>query len=270
MRLRKAQSTDVQRQKESVQLRDQALQGIRNLILDSQDSSLRDGALTSERNIAEQLGISRTPVREALAVLEQLGVLNQVPQVGIQVRQISLDEAVDVLRIRGGMETAAVERIADNTHTNQATVADLESVIQDMERLQNDVHRFMKADTSFHCSIVRCGGLGSRVGIIQSLRDLIHLHRLQQHALTSRPEMADIVSEHANIVKALRGGGEAAVKAVDEHLASTLERLRNVSRSRSVVENRTAHAAAQSNNAELSQVAAEQPSVVAVGAAARR
>lgn len=231
MRFRKALAAEGRHKQEPEQLRDQALQGIRKLILDPQNSSLRDGdAFTSERDIADRLGISRTPVREALAVLEQLGVLNQVPQVGIKVRKISLEEATDIVRIRRGIETAAVERIVQNANTNPEVIAELESAIREMDEIRKDVHRFMKADTAFHCLLVRRGALGSRVGVIQSLRDLIHLHRLQQHALPALSDMSDILTEHANVVNTLTSSEERAVNAVEEHLSKTLERLKSAAR----------------------------------------
>jgi DNA-binding GntR family transcriptional regulator len=266
MRFRKAQSTEGHREKEPIQLRDQALQGIRRLILDPQNSSLRDGdATTSERHIADRLSISRTPVREALAVLEQLGVLNQVPQVGIRVRKISLEEAADVLRIREGIETVAVERIVQNTNGNPEIIAELESAVREMDGLRNDVHRFMTADTSFHCLLVQRGGLGSRVGVIQSLRDLIHLHRLQQHALATHSDMSDIVTEHASVVNSLRSNEEQAVKAVEEHLTQTLQRLRSIVR-----ETGTGHASGRDAYPEHIEVGAQAGNAVAASSAARR
>jgi DNA-binding GntR family transcriptional regulator len=231
------QFADVKRGEGPIQLRQHALDEIRTLILAPNKSRLRnsalknlpDGTKTSERAIAEELQMSRTPVREALAVLEQLGIVEQTPQVGVRVRQISLQEAENTLRIREGVEGAAVERIQEDD-SNRRAVEELQSSVDAMTDLKSDVHAFMKADTDFHRSIVRLAGFSSHVGIMQSLRDLIHLHRLQ-HDLPKQGEMDAIVAEHAEIVRAISAAEGKAMPAVDEHLANTLERLRRLSRS---------------------------------------
>jgi len=231
------QFSDVKRAEEPIQLRQRALDGIRALILAPTKGRLRnsalknlpDGTLTSERAIAEELQISRTPVREALAVLEQLGIVEQTPQVGVRVRQISLQEAANVLRIREGMEGAAVERIEAIGESKRRALEELESSVANMTERRSDVHAFMEADTDFHCSIVRLAGFSSHMGIMQSLRDLIHLHRLQ-HVLPTKDETQAIIAEHSQIVLALSSTGKA-VAAVDQHLVNTLERLSRLSRS---------------------------------------
>jgi len=193
--------------------------------------TLKDGTKTSERAIAEELQVSRTPVREALAVLEQLAIVEQTPQVGVAVRQISIEEVEGVLQIREGIETSAVKRLARSADRDNA-IAELGLAVERMKGLRQDIYAFMEADTSFHCSIIRLSGLGPHVGIMQSLRDRIHLHRLQQQdGLPKNGEISDIVEEHSRMVGSLRAGPREAVEAIEEHLANTLERLRHLSKS---------------------------------------
>jgi DNA-binding GntR family transcriptional regulator len=267
------QLSDVKRAEEPIQLRQRALDGIRALILAPTKGRLRnsalknlpDGALTSERAIAEELQISRTPVREALAVLEQLGIVEQTPQVGVQVRQISLQEATNVLRIREGMEGAAVERIEASGESKRRALEELESSIANMTERRSDVHAFMEADTDFHCSIVRLAGFSSHMGIMQSLRDLIHLHRLQ-HVLPTKDETEAIIAEHSQIVLALSSTGKA-VTAVDQHLVNTLERLSRLSRSVDLVNAMHAAGSLTVGNTETLAQASPQTQKVAAAAA---
>lgn len=221
-------SQAVQRSDEPVLLRERALKSIRQLILAPDNRRLRDGTWTSERNIADELEISRTPVREALAVLEQMGIVEQQLRVGVRVRQICLEEVEDALRIREGIETAAAERLGENDKTKRDLIEKLESTVEHMRKSQSDIQAFMEIDTTFHCALVSGGGLASRAVIVQSLRDIIHLHRLQQHKLPSSLDIEAVIHEHDSILNALKSDAGMRAAVVSEHLRNTLGRLRLV------------------------------------------
>src|SRR5947209_8772550 len=90
-------------------LRAEAYQKIREMILRGE---IPLGERTSERVIAESYAyMSRTPVREALAVLTATGVLDQTPQVGVEVHGVDSEEALQALRLRIGMESVIVEEL---------------------------------------------------------------------------------------------------------------------------------------------------------------
>jgi DNA-binding GntR family transcriptional regulator len=201
-------------------LRDQALDGIRKLIFSGE---LRTGVKTSEREIAEKLHISRTPVREALAILSEFGMVDQYPQVGVAVREVALDEALEILRIRAGVEGVVVEELT--SQKNSRISEELRVIADDMEATK-DVERFMVADTSFHCEMARLAGFATAVNTIRSLRDRLHLFRLTRLPLTPE-EMEPIVKEHQAIVDAISSSSstEEPVNVLRKHFMSTQARF---------------------------------------------
>jgi DNA-binding GntR family transcriptional regulator len=204
----------------SMNLRDQALDGIRNLIFSRE---LEIGVKTSEREIAEKLHMSRTPVREALAILSESRMVDQYPKVGVAVRDVTLDEALRILRIRSGVEGVVVEQLA--SIKSPRVIEDLRLMVHEMKATK-DIHVFMDADTSFHCQMAGLAGFATGIGTIRSLRDRLHLFRLTRLSPTPQ-EMDAIVKEHQAIVDAIAGSsdGDECVKTLKEHFTSSQARL---------------------------------------------
>jgi GntR family transcriptional regulator, rspAB operon transcriptional repressor len=201
-------------------LREQALEGIRNLIFSHQ---LEVGVRTSEKQIADKLGMSRTPVREALAILAEAGLVNQYPQVGVAVRDISAEEVQEILRLRAGIESVIVEELASQ-QTTSITQA-LHKSLHQLEHSLHDPSQFMQEDTAFHCQMAQLGGFTNAVSALRSFRDRLTLFRLT-HAPLNPEEMRDIVQEHAAILAALETPSkEEPAQAIREHLRATQARL---------------------------------------------
>ena len=202
--------------------REETLLQIRELILTP--GRLESGFRTSERDIAKLLDVSRPVIREALAVLEQLGVVQQLPNVGVHVRLITIEEVREILRIRSGLEGAVVQELVGN----RANDGKLREIATNMR--QADAHEFMKQDTLFHCEMARLAGFDSSLAFINGLRDRLHVFRLRNMTPPTPDEMADIVREHVAIMDALRESSDAtpAVQALQEHLQATESRLARI------------------------------------------
>jgi len=201
--------------------RQEAYTRIRELILSGQ---LTSAERTSERELAERLEISRTPVREALAVLTANGLIWQQPRVGAFVRDIALDEAIQSVELRAGLESVIVRQIA--LRPEQISTDDLGGAIAGMNTAAeaHDHHTFMLADTRFHRELARLGRYGNVVTALEGMRDLVHLFR--RHAGIQEREVFEVLSEHDEILKALGDpDGHRAAEAMQRHLENTSKRL---------------------------------------------
>jgi DNA-binding GntR family transcriptional regulator len=201
-------------------LRAEAYEKVRDEVL---RGNLEFGERTSERVIAEQMvGMSRTPVREALAVLVATGLLDQIPQSGVAVRRIDAEQALRALRLRAGMEPVMVEEIV----SQHADISELREALDAMyvANDENNALEFMLADTRMHTALARVGGFSTSVTGLQGLRDQVHLFRLE-HRLTPA-DMQAVLAEHDELLSSIdEQEGKRAKHAIATHLRATRERI---------------------------------------------
>ena len=116
------------------------------------DGVVRHGPLYSENELAETLGMSRTPVREAVIALTREGLLEVSAQRGFRVRALSLDEQAEVFDLRAILETYVVRRLAE--HTPEDAVHDLgpSSIASSASRARARAHSSSASTRSSTCS----------------------------------------------------------------------------------------------------------------------
>lgn len=176
------------------------------------------GTFLSERRLASRLGMSKTPVKEALVRLEMEGFLNISPQQGIVVREPSIQEVMDLFDLREALETFVVRRIAGRLETDQA--ARLRQNLKDQARAsrEKDIPAATRLDTEFHAMI--CEFLGNRElsQTLWRMREKLNLLILGN--LSRNPSRVESSTrEHAAIAGAiLRGQGDRAAELVRRHL----------------------------------------------------
>jgi len=204
----------------NLQLNQEALDKIRKLIL---TGKIEVDTLTSERQLAERLGLSRTPVREALAILSGLGLIHQLPQKGIKVRRITPEEVKEILRIRTAIESAIVEELS---RARDADIpARLSQLLTEMEQTP-DLDSFGMADTLFHCKMARLGKFSISIGTIRGFRDRLQLFRLTNGTVPAANWRSEVVTEHRAILDGIRDASvQDTVKALQEHFIATGKRL---------------------------------------------
>ena len=204
----------------NLQLNQEALDKIRKLIL---TGKIEVDTLTSERQLAEQLGLSRTPVREALAILSGLGLVHQLPQKGIKVRRITPEEVKEILRIRSAIESTIVEELSRARDAD--ILARLSQLLKEME-MSFDSSSFGMADTLFHCEMARLGKFSISIGTIRGFRDRLQLFRLKNAGVAAGNWKSEVVTEHQAILDGIRDGSvQDAVKALQDHFIATGKRL---------------------------------------------
>jgi DNA-binding GntR family transcriptional regulator len=182
------------------------------------------GSLLTEGEVAEAVGVSRTPVREAMLRLSAEGLLRLYPKRGALVVSLGADEVRDILEARELIETHAVELVLDLA--DDALLGQLDDRLGDMRRSvrRRDVQGFIQADRDFHRAMVAAGGNSVLTKLYDSLRD----RQLLMGAVLMRgapARSASAVQEHALIVSAMRAGDRAALRqAVMAHLATVSTR----------------------------------------------
>jgi DNA-binding GntR family transcriptional regulator len=173
-----------------------------------------------EAEVAERLGVSRTPVREALLRLQGLGLVEIFPQSGTRVAPIRpekvraaqlIGEAVEVEVVRQACRTAPEEAFDRLGYLieDQATAA-----------RRNDVRRLFELDDEFHRAIHEAAGLGA---VPDELDTKVHLDRLRSAATDAANGADRMVTEHGEILAALRQRNEtAAADAMTRHQRAVL------------------------------------------------
>jgi DNA-binding GntR family transcriptional regulator len=184
-----------------------------------------DGALLSEAEIAATVGVSRTPVREALLRLESEGLVALYPKRGVLVLPVSAQEIDDVIDARRLVEVHAAGRAWAR---RGRLVGSLEPLLDTMReaRDREDVVALMTADRCFHATVVEAGGNRILAEVYQRLRD--RQMRIGIAAMRVEPERMDrAVTEHTELLDALRGDDPSRwTELVEHHIGTAALHLR--------------------------------------------
>ena len=178
---------------------------------------LTPGTELSEVALAESLGVSRGPVREALGRLATEGLVTIRPRRGAVVRALSGDEFIEAYQVREALETMAV-RLAVPKLTPEDLTA-LEQLIDEMTSLgeSGDVQGFFEANAAFHHVFFDTAGNRMLADLYRQLRGQIDRHRLR--SLELRGDLRRSIAEHKAILLAAKTGDvERAVHLVSEHI----------------------------------------------------
>lgn len=196
-------------------LQDRAYDELKRLI---QRGTYPPGTFLSERQLAGQLGMSKTPIKSALTRLGMEGFVAVSPQQGIIVREPTVHEILDLFDIREALETFVVRRLAGRLSPEQAARLRDNPRRQARAARSGDVETATRLDAEFHLMI--CDFLGNRE-VSQTLwRMREKLHRLILGNFTRVPRrMAESAREHGAIAAAvIRGDGELAADRLRVHI----------------------------------------------------
>jgi DNA-binding GntR family transcriptional regulator len=178
------------------------------------------GSLLTEGEVADAVGVSRTPVREAMLRLAAEGLLRLYPKRGALVVSVTAEEVRDILEARELLETHAVELVLDVA--DDALVKELAGHLAEMRTFAaaRDVPGFIQADRDFHRAMVAAGGNDILTKLYDTLRD----RQLLMGAVLMRGapgRIASAVDEHAAILAAVEAGDRTGLRAaVMHHLAT--------------------------------------------------
>ncbi|MGW6455602.1 GntR family transcriptional regulator [Streptomyces sp. NPDC055078] len=181
------------------------------------DRRYEGGTLLTEGELADAVGVSRTPVREALLKLEVEGLIKLYPKKGALVLAVSAQEIADVVETRLLVEEHAARKAVP---ASPQLVARLEELLEQQKRQgeSGDLAAVAMTDRLFHAEIVRSGGNEILSRLYDQLRDRqLRMGVAVMHAHPDR--IAKNIVEHSEILDALRGGDpERAAALVHRHV----------------------------------------------------
>lgn len=190
-------------------------------------AELRPGLKLSENELAGELGVSRTPVREALARLRDERLVAIVPQLGTFVTLISPSAVADAEFVREALECAAIARAVARVGHEELEELQWNLTAQEQARASGNERTFDRLDEEFHRRL--CDYSGHSIAWALSRRANGHLDRIRRLSLPDAGYLSEMLAEHGQIVAAVAAGeAQAAETAMRRHLrmvASSLPRL---------------------------------------------
>ncbi len=183
------------------------------------DLDLLPGSSISEPTVAEWLQVSRSPVREAIARVVDLGLVQVVPQVGSYVAPISLREVREAVFIRSALESSAFKR-AIHDGVPDTTAIQHYVTLNKAAAERGDLQAFLDTDEKLHESVFELGGVGRIWNVVR--RTKIQLDRLRRLSLPRVMTDPELVAEHQKIVDCLRTRDEKRGVEVVEHHANRI------------------------------------------------
>ncbi len=198
----------------NLSLVNQAYRELKRIILDHE---VPQGGKLKEAELAAALGISRTPVREAINRLEREGLVEIFPQRGAFVVQFTEKDIYELFLIRENLEGLASYLAAGNI--SEKDLATLKSSVQGFKEPYNkkDIERYAREDFRFHETIVMLSGARRLMELIATLHDHIRIFRLTTKGVSSR--MKTSLAEHERLIRAFeRRDAEEAERRMRQHI----------------------------------------------------
>ncbi|MBP7451557.1 MAG: GntR family transcriptional regulator [Ottowia sp.] len=181
---------------------------------------LAPGEWIDELKIADELGISRTPLREALKVLASEGLVTMRVRRGAYVAESSAKDLADVYHLLALLETDAARAVA--LHATDAQLAELTVLHTELGDAVGDADRFFALNEAFHLRILELSDNRWRLQMVLDLRKVMKLHR--QHSLQKDGRLLASLAEHEALMQALTTRNpERAAACMNQHFASGLE-----------------------------------------------
>ncbi len=193
---------------EYLPLRDVVFNTLRHAILKGE---LEPGERLMEIALAQKLGVSRTPIREAIRKLELEGLVVMVPRKGAEVADITEKDLRDVLEVRTALEELSIElamkNMTDEDYENLKKAS--KSFAKDSEG--DDLIKIAEADVDFHEIIYMATGNKRLIQMINNLREQMYRYRLEY--IKDKSTHARLVEEHERIIEAMQKQDVNAAKA---------------------------------------------------------
>lgn len=179
-------------------LRDVVFNTLREAILKGE---LKPGERLMELQLAAKLGVSRTPIREAIRMLEQEGLAVTIPRKGAEVAKMTEKDMEDVLQIREALDELAAARACERISEDELT--ELRCTMHEFEEYtkSGNLKMIAEADVRFHDIIYRATGNSKLVNMLNNLREQMYRYRVEY--LKDEKNYPILIKEHSEIMDGL-------------------------------------------------------------------
>jgi DNA-binding GntR family transcriptional regulator len=210
----------------NVVLKDKVYEALRSAIISMDFYAENANTKLDERRLAEELGVSRTPIREALSRLEQEGLVRIESRRGAFVIRKTKQEILQVICVWGALESLASRLGCE--HATDDEIAGLRKMfvnLDDTERALADIDEYSDENIRFHQAIIRLGRCELLSDIAEGL--FIHMHAIRARSLRGHDRVAGSVVDHLHIIEAIeQRDAELAEKLVREHTDHLAEHVK--------------------------------------------
>ena len=199
---------------EYLPLRDVVFNTLRNAILTGE---LSPGERLMEIKLADKLGVSRTPIREAIRKLELEGLVVNTPRKGAEVANISAEDLRDVLEVRRSLEVLAISLACD-----KMTDETLELLYENIDAFKHSIDAkatsdIASVDVTFHDIIYKATGNNRLIQILNNISEQMYRYRFEY--IKNKESWNRLVEEHMNIYEAIKNRDkDLAVKSILLHI----------------------------------------------------
>lgn len=207
-------------------LRDVVFQTLRSAIL---RGDLKPGERLMELQLASKLGVSRTPIREAIRMLEQEGLAITIPRRGAEVAKMTEKDMGDTLQIRRALEELAVVLVCDKI--TEEDVIELRAAMRNFEEKTkgDNVVELAKADVALHETVYRIADNPKLVQLLGDIREQMFRYRAEY--LKDSSIYPILIQEHRDMVDALeKRNKDLVVKITMKHLYNQEEGMKRIIR----------------------------------------
>jgi DNA-binding GntR family transcriptional regulator len=189
------------------------------------DQNLKPGSKIYQEKLAEDLGISRTPLVNALKKLEQEHLITAIPRRGFYARHFSKEEMINIFELREVLEGLAARRAAIRISDNQ--IQKLGNFFKDFKSFEDDgiVEKYAKEDRRFHNFLIQIGRDDLLSSILETYSVITFSYLVGLRGGLVRPPQ-ETIREHLSIIEAItRKDPEMAESVVRLHLRKSREKL---------------------------------------------
>ena len=191
--------------------------------------SFEPGTVLRKGALCEELGVSRSPVAEALSRLSSDGLVDIVPQSATRVSRFSIPELIEESFLREAIEVAAAAKVANERTDDQLAKLSRNLRLQELLVQDKDFQGFFEADLAFHELILRFTGF-PKVTITADQMSL-QLKRARMLILPEEGRPAEAIAEHRKILDAIKAGNvSAAQSTMSKHLSQLITRIEPLER----------------------------------------
>ncbi|MEM7045946.1 MAG: GntR family transcriptional regulator [Pseudomonadota bacterium] len=169
-----------------------------------------------ERQLSDQLQISRTPIREALARLEQEGLVRVVPRKGVFILRKSVDEILEMITVWAALESMAARLVVERA--DDAEIASLRKLLASFGQDEAKTHldEYSEANIRFHRRILELSGCGLLLSTADSL--FLHMRAIRARTMTEDDRVQRSIVDHNHIIEAIEArDADLAERLVREH-----------------------------------------------------
>ena len=181
--------------------KNKAYAALRNVIVASDIYRSRADIRLDERQLAQDFGISRTPVREAMAQLEREGFVRSVPRRGVYVVRKTKREVIEMITAWAALESMAARLITQ--HASDADIAGLRRMFATFEgdKLHAKLDEYSEVNIDFHQTIIRLSGNAVLISLAENL--FTHMHMVRRQTIGEEDRADRSIRDHMNIIQAL-------------------------------------------------------------------